>query len=91
VTALEWGKDNIRINTVHPNAVFDTGIWSDEILAARAKSYGLTIEEYKKNNVLQTEITSVDVAELAVELCGPLFSKTTGAQIPVDGGNERVI
>lgn len=91
VAALEWGKDNIRVNTIHPNAVFDTGIWSDEVVASRAKQYGLTVEEYKKNNVLRTEISSADVAELAVELCGPLFSKTTGAQIPVDGGNERVI
>jgi hypothetical protein len=24
-------------------------------------------------------------------MCGPLFAKTTGAQLPVDGGNERVI
>jgi rhamnose utilization protein RhaD (predicted bifunctional aldolase and dehydrogenase)/NAD(P)-dependent dehydrogenase (short-subunit alcohol dehydrogenase family) len=91
VVALEWGKDNIRINTVHPNAVFDTALWTDEILSSRAKYYGLTLEEYKKNNVLQTEIKSADVAELAIELCGPLFSKTTGGQIPVDGGNERVI
>ena len=33
----------------------------------------------------------VDVAELAVEMCGSLFAKTTGAQVPIDGGNERVI
>ncbi len=91
VAALEWGKDGIRINTVHPNAVFDTGIWTDEVLAARAKNYGLTVEEYKKNNILGTEIESKDVSELVAELCGPLFSKTTGAQIPIDGGNERVI
>ena len=91
VAALEWGKDNIRVNSLHPNAVFDTAIWSEEILAARAANYGLTLEAYKKNNVLQTTITSQDVSELAVELCGSLFSKTTGAQIPVDGGNERVI
>lgn len=91
VAALEWGKDNIRVNSIHPNAVFDTAIWSGEVLAKRAASYGLTIEEYKRNNILQTSITSNDVSEMAVELCGPLFSKTTGAQIPVDGGNERVI
>ena len=91
VAALEWGRDNIRVNSVHPNAVFDTAIWSDEVIAARAANYGLTPDEYKKNNILQTNITSNDVSELAVELCGPLFSKTTGAQIPVDGGNERVI
>ncbi|MEO8405572.1 MAG: bifunctional aldolase/short-chain dehydrogenase [Chitinophagaceae bacterium] len=91
VAALEWGKDGIRINSVHPNAVFDTGLWSDEILTSRAQSYGLTVEEYKKNNILKTEVTSRDVSELAVELCGPLFSKTTGAQVAVDGGNDRVI
>jgi len=91
VAALEWGADGIRVNVIHPNAVFDTGIWSEEVLAARAESYGLTVEQYKRNNVLQVEVTSHDVAELAAELCGPLFAKTTGAQIPVDGGNERVI
>lgn len=91
VAALEWGKDGIRINSVHPNAVFDTGLWSDDILKSRAENYNLSVEEYKKNNILKTEVTSSDVSELAVELCGPLFAKTTGAQIAVDGGNERVI
>lgn len=91
VAALEWGKDGIRVNTLHPNAVFDTGIWTDEVLAARAQSYGLSVDEYKRNNVLGTEVQSRDVAELAAEMCGPVFAKTTGAQIPIDGGNERVI
>jgi rhamnose utilization protein RhaD (predicted bifunctional aldolase and dehydrogenase)/NAD(P)-dependent dehydrogenase (short-subunit alcohol dehydrogenase family) len=91
VAALEWGGAGIRVNTLHPNAVFDTGIWTEEVLEARAKSYGLTVEAYKRNNVLKTEVRSADVGELAAELCGPSFSKTTGAQIPVDGGNERVI
>jgi rhamnose utilization protein RhaD (predicted bifunctional aldolase and dehydrogenase)/NAD(P)-dependent dehydrogenase (short-subunit alcohol dehydrogenase family) len=91
VAALEWGADHIRINSLHPNAVFDTGIWTEEVLVARAKHYGLTVEQYKKNNVLKTEVTSRDVAELAAEMCGPLFAKTTAAQVPVDGGNERVI
>ncbi|MBV8424421.1 MAG: SDR family oxidoreductase, partial [Candidatus Eremiobacteraeota bacterium] len=91
VAALEWGEDHIRVNTLHPNQVFDTGIWTAEILSARAEHYGQTVEEYKTDNVLKVEITSNDVAELAAELCGPLFAKTTGAQIPVDGGNVRVI
>jgi rhamnose utilization protein RhaD (predicted bifunctional aldolase and dehydrogenase)/NAD(P)-dependent dehydrogenase (short-subunit alcohol dehydrogenase family) len=91
VAALEWGKDGIRINVIHPNAVFDTGVWTEEVLAARAAAYGMDVETYRKNNVLRTEVASRDVAELAAELCGPLFAKTTGAQIPVDGGNERVI
>jgi NAD(P)-dependent dehydrogenase (short-subunit alcohol dehydrogenase family) len=91
VTALEWGRDDIRVNVVHPNAVFDTGLWTDEVIASRAQSYGLSIQDYKTNNVLRTEVRSRDVAELCAELCGPLFSKSTGLQIPIDGGNERVI
>ncbi len=91
VAALEWGGDGIRINVVHPNAVFDTGIWTDEVLAQRAQNYGLTVDQYKKNNVLGVEVTSKDVAELVAEMCGPLFAKTTGAQVPIDGGNDRVI
>jgi len=91
VAALEWGKDNIRINTLHPNAVFDTAIWTPDVLEARAKHYGMTVEAYKTNNLLGTEITSHDVAELTVEMCGPLFAKTTAAQLPIDGGNDRVV
>ncbi len=91
VAALEWGKDGIRINTLHPDAVFDTGLWSEEVLQARAQHYGLTVEQYKRKNVLGTEVSSSNVADLAAELCGPLFRAITGAQLPIDGGNERVI
>ncbi|HWM93773.1 MAG TPA: bifunctional aldolase/short-chain dehydrogenase [Thermoanaerobaculia bacterium] len=91
VAALEWGRDGIRVNVLHPNAVFDTGVWTEEVLTSRAAAYGMDVETYRKNNVLGVEVSSRDVAELAAELCGPLFAKTTGAQIPVDGGNERVI
>jgi len=91
VLSMEWGGDGIRLNALHPNAVFDTGIWTDEVLKSRAEHYGLTIEKYKTNNLLGVEVNSADVSELAAELCGSLFSKITAAQIPVDGGNERVI
>ena len=91
VAALEWGKDGIRVNIVNPQAVFDTGIWTAEVLRARAENYGMSVEQYKKNNVLGVEITSRDVGELVAEMCGPLFAKTTGAQVPIDGGSDRVI
>lgn len=91
VAALELGQYGIRVNTAHPNAVFDTGIWSDDVLRSRAQHYGLSVEDYRKNNLLRTEVTSHNVAELACAMAGPLFAKTTGAQVPIDGGNERVI
>ncbi|MCB9235960.1 MAG: bifunctional aldolase/short-chain dehydrogenase [Bacteroidia bacterium] len=91
VAALELGAKGIRINTIHPNSVYDTGIWTEEVLQARAKHYGLSVAEYKANNILKAEVTSHDVAELIFTLLGSAFSKITGAQIPIDGGNERVI
>ncbi len=91
VAALEWGADRIRVNSLHPNMVFDTALWTQEILEQRAGHYGISVEAYKRNNVMKVEVTSRDVANLAAELCGPRFAKTTGAQVPVDGGNERVI
>lgn len=91
VAALELGASGIRVNVVHPNAVFDTGIWTDEVLSRRAASYGLSVEDYKRNNVLRTEVTSRDVALMAAFLVSDASRKTTAAQIPVDGGNDRVI
>jgi NAD(P)-dependent dehydrogenase (short-subunit alcohol dehydrogenase family)/rhamnose utilization protein RhaD (predicted bifunctional aldolase and dehydrogenase) len=91
VAALEWGCERIRVNVIHPDAVFDTGIYSDEVLQARAKNYGITVEQYKKRNLLKTEITSHDVAEMIAEMCGPLFRHMTGGQIQLDGGNDRTI
>lgn len=91
VAALELGGKGIRVNTVHPNAVFDTSLWTDEVLAQRALSYQLSVDDYKKNNMLGRSIESRDVARMAVLMAGEGFSCTTGAQVPVDGGNDRVI
>jgi rhamnose utilization protein RhaD (predicted bifunctional aldolase and dehydrogenase)/NAD(P)-dependent dehydrogenase (short-subunit alcohol dehydrogenase family) len=91
VAALEWGADGIRVNVIHPNAVFDTGLWTAEIIEARARQYGLSVAEYRANNVMRLEVRSQDVAQMCVAMCGPAFASTTGAQVPVDGGNDRVI
>ena len=91
VAALELAPKGIRVNVLHPDAVFDTGIWTAEVLENRARHYGMTVEEYKTKNLLKVEIHAHDVAELVAAMAGPLFAKTTGAQLPIDGGNDRVI
>ncbi len=91
VAALELGPRGVRVNLLHPDKVFDTELWDEEKIALRAKAYGLSVEDYKRNNLLGVEVRAADVAALACAMVGPLFRTTTGAQIPVDGGNDRVI
>jgi len=91
VAALELAPLGITVQILHPNAVFDTAIWTDEILQARAQHYGLSVAAYKSNNLLQVEISSKDVAQMVCMLVQGPFRKCTGNQIALDGGNDRVI
>jgi rhamnose utilization protein RhaD (predicted bifunctional aldolase and dehydrogenase)/NAD(P)-dependent dehydrogenase (short-subunit alcohol dehydrogenase family) len=91
VAALELAPNKIRVNIVHPDAVFDTKLWTPEALQKSATRYGMTIEEYKTKNLMKVEIKSKDIGNMVSAMASPLFSKVTGAQIPVDGGNDRVI
>lgn len=91
VAALELAPHGVRCNIIHPDAVFDTKLWTQENLQRSAERYHMTVEEYKTRNLLKTEIKSRDVGRMVAAMAGPVFGKTTGAQIPVDGGNDRVI
>lgn len=91
VAALELAPEGITVNAVHPDAVFDTALWTQEALKSSARRYGLTVEEYKSRNLMRQPVTSADVARAVVALVDGTFARTTGAQIPVDGGNDRVI
>jgi rhamnose utilization protein RhaD (predicted bifunctional aldolase and dehydrogenase)/NAD(P)-dependent dehydrogenase (short-subunit alcohol dehydrogenase family) len=91
VAALELAREGITVNAVHPDAVFDTGLWTEEALAKSAGRYGLSVEEYKTRNLLKSEISSKDVARAVSAFVDGTLPRTTGAQLPVDGGNDRVI
>ena len=91
VAALELGEDGIRVNVLHPNAVYDTAMWTEELLSARATSYGLSVKDYKTANLLKQEVTSKDVARAVLLFAGTELGKTTGSQLPIDAGNDRVI
>ncbi len=79
------------MNLVHPDAVFDTGLWNPDLLAERAQRYNMTVDEYKRRNLLSTEVSSSLVGSAVVRLCSDEFRATTGAQVPIDGGSDRVI
>ena len=91
VAALELAEDNVRVNIIHPDAVFDTELWTDEALQRSAERYEMTVEEYKTKNLLSREVKSADVARLASTVASDVFCATTGAQVPIDGGSDRVI
>ena len=91
VAALELAADGVRVNVVHPDAVFDTALWTEEALAQSAARYSMTVEQYKAKNLLGREIRSTEVGRLVSTLASDVFAATTGAQIPIDGGNDRVI
>ncbi|MDF2377496.1 MAG: bifunctional aldolase/short-chain dehydrogenase [Verrucomicrobiales bacterium] len=91
VASLELAPFGVRCNIIHPDAVFDTKLWTEENLKRSAERYNMTVEEYKTRNLLKTEIKSKDVGNMVAAMASPLFGKTTGAQVPVDGGNDRVI
>ncbi|NND54467.1 MAG: bifunctional aldolase/short-chain dehydrogenase [Gammaproteobacteria bacterium] len=91
VAALELADDRIRVNVLHPDAVFDTGIWTDDVLQARADKYGMSVAEYKRRNLMATEVSAADVAAAVVALADSTFAQSTGLQITIDGGNERTV
>jgi rhamnose utilization protein RhaD (predicted bifunctional aldolase and dehydrogenase)/NAD(P)-dependent dehydrogenase (short-subunit alcohol dehydrogenase family) len=91
VASLELAPHKVRVNIVHPDAVFDTKLWTPEALERSAQRYGMTVEEYKTKNLMKVEIKSKDIGNMVAAMASSLFLKVTGAQIPVDGGNDRVI
>ena len=91
LAALELAPYQIRVNIVHPDCVYDTAIWTEKIIKNRAEKYGISVENYKSRSLLKKPVHSRDVAEIVSFLVGNRSKKITGAQIPVDGGNERII
>jgi NAD(P)-dependent dehydrogenase (short-subunit alcohol dehydrogenase family) len=88
--AEEGGAHGIRVNTVNPDAVLDTGIWNKGWREERARDYGIQVEEledfYKKRTTLKVGVVSADIAEAVYYFASSRASKSTGNLLNVDGG-----
>jgi rhamnose utilization protein RhaD (predicted bifunctional aldolase and dehydrogenase)/NAD(P)-dependent dehydrogenase (short-subunit alcohol dehydrogenase family) len=82
--AIEHGVDGVRVNALNPDRI-RSGLLTTAMIAERAKSRGLSEEAYMAGNLLRSEVTADDVA--AAFVFAARMEKTTGAVIPVDGGN----
>jgi rhamnose utilization protein RhaD (predicted bifunctional aldolase and dehydrogenase)/NAD(P)-dependent dehydrogenase (short-subunit alcohol dehydrogenase family) len=82
--ALELGGEGVRCNGVNADRI-RSGLLTDQMIDTRAAARGLTREAYMSGNLLRREVLAEDVAQAFV--FAALMQKTTGAILPVDGGN----
>lgn len=88
--AAELGPDDIRVNTVNPDAVIvGSKIWEGKWAAGRAKAYGIKVEDlpahYAKRTLLNKIILPQDIANATFAVLTQM-TKSTALIINVDGG-----
>lgn len=90
--AEELGPDQIRVNTVNPDAVLaGSRIWDSAWREERAAAYGIDESEleehYRARTTLKVNVLPEDVAEAVMIFASPTRSpKSTGNVLNVDGG-----
>ena len=83
-TAIELGRDNIRVNTVCPAggnpAMY--GPWAEKLAAL-----GPELAGYTKKRAIPREAHTDEIADVAVFLASDLSRMVSGVDVPVDGGH----
>ena len=82
--AIEHGASGITSNAVNADRI-RTGLMTDAMVAERARSRGISEDEYMRGNLVHREVQASDVAAAFVHLAKARTS--TGAVLTVDGGN----
>lgn len=82
--ALEHGGEGVRVNAINPDRI-RSGLLTPDMVRDRASARGVSEDAYMQGNLLGREVTAEDVAQAFV--FAALMRSTTGAIIPVDGGN----
>tara|TARA_B110000003_G_scaffold127855_1_gene129940 strand:- start:1114 stop:1908 length:795 start_codon:yes stop_codon:yes gene_type:complete len=90
--AMEYGDDNIRVNTICPSSV--NGERIEQVIEREAKYRNVAPEEIKAAYLSQTSMkTFIDAEEIAgmiVYLLSPLAKKITGQMLIIDGHTENL-
>jgi NAD(P)-dependent dehydrogenase (short-subunit alcohol dehydrogenase family) len=82
--AIDYGAEGIRSNAVNADRI-RSGLLTDEMIASRAKSRGVSEKDYMGGNLLGLEVRAEDVAQAFLHHA--LAERTTADVTTVDGGN----
>ena len=88
--ALEFGKDNIRVNSICPNHV-TTGLgdWQNKHFSSSSGvSESDYLDEMKKRIPLKRVGSAQDIANMCIFLCSEKAQYITGQNLDVSGGEE---
>ena len=91
--AMELGPQGIRVNAILPGIV--EGPRQDRVLSAKAKSFGITLEQMRTRALervsLRTTVTAHDIAAQIVFICSKAGAKISGQSLSVDGNVETLV
>ena len=91
--AMELGPHQIRVNAILPGIV--EGARQDRVLSAKAKSYGITLEQMRARALervsMRTTVTAQDIAAQIVFICSKAGAKISGQSLSVDGNVETLV
>ncbi len=89
---MELGPAGIRVNAILPGIV--EGERQERVIAAKAKSYGITHEEMRERLLakvsLRTMVTAQDIANQILFICSPAGAMITGQSLSVCGNVEHL-